>query len=1070
MPEEAPTSQPQKTPLPKKRVLHKTRKMIGGCVKCCLEIFVVLLLLVLIAGGACVYFVSKGDLNVAFAKKHLENAINSEIAPYRIETGKLDVDWKNVFDRPIFRVDDIDFINPDNEKILSMEGLSFTFSRSKILTGKVRPREINVTGLDLHFVRRRDGAIQIGFVAGPSYVIYREGEGDGRATYGSLEEVYQKNLAGVLEEGFLSGLRTLNIMNSAMVFEDLEKDYALSFPDVDASFAPKGNQLRLSFDLNIQNGLTRDFIQTKLSYDRLYQELKTNLKTQNFNPFLWAALFDVEGINTAGSGVKIDSEIDVTLDNNFNIRSSDLNFEASEGKLDVPELYDAPFEFERLALHGAFNRADLTIDLDDSQLLAYGIPINISGKLPIYSESAREYYIPLKFNIAEFKMPLPEKSFPDKFEDKPIYEWLTQRVTSGTVRDYNMDLSFKFEKLEDGTWGGDRDKIFANFSFENGNVDYKPPMLPVSVTSGTAVINSDLDSMVIKAPKGSFKGIKLSDITVGIRDLFAKKKSTIDLDFNAEGELKSFFAYLSKDPINLNQKVGFDTTSVKGSGKFDAKISLSTKKNIPLEDIKIDIKSDLKNALIPKLIKGMNVSANSAKFTIKDGMMRAEGNGALDGTKAKFVWQQYLQSKGKPFKMKVEASLKASKDLRNKFGVGLEDFITGGADVDVKYTSRPDKSADLDVRADLTSAVLHYELLGYSKPVGQVGSATLTAKLFDDQIKSVENLNVTAPDLKISNARMTFQNGDLKTGSFKNNEIGETRANLELEYTSPRVLLLNIDGTVLDVRALFEDRKKGKYDGPALTIKTKVQKLLTHEDQSLSATQVYMRMLNNGDISQFEMDGRVGEGEVYIRYKPDENGSPNLSAQMEDAGAALRAFGLYENVRGGIITVTGTSSDASWNGNVSGQFLLQNFSVRKAPALAKLISAMSLPGLGQLLGNDGVRFKKLTANFKWTSRPEGALISVDDGRTSGSELGLTFSGVIDRATKTLNLNGTIVPASTLNNLIGDIPLLGPLITGGTGSLIAATYKIKGPFTDTVVRINPLSALAPGIVRKILFED
>ena len=131
---------------------------------------------------------------------------------------------------------------------------------------------------------------------------------------------------------------------------------------------------------------------------------------------------------------------------------------------------------------------------------------------------------------------------------------------------------------------------------------------------------------------------------------------------------------------------------------------------------------------------------------------------------------------------------------------------------------------------------------------------------------------------------------------------------------------------------------------------------------------------------------------------------------------------------------------------------------------------MSLPGLGQLLNNDGVVFSKMGANFKWTSRPEGSIITVRDGRTSGSELGLTFEGYIDRATKTINLEGTLVPASTLNNLIGDIPLLGPIITGGTGALIAATYQIKGPYKDTEVRINPLSALAPGIIRKILFED
>lgn len=56
----------------------------------------------------------------------------------------------------------------------------------------------------------------------------------------------------------------------------------------------------------------------------------------------------------------------------------------------------------------------------------------------------------------------------------------------------------------------------------------------------------------------------------------------------------------------------------------------------------------------------------------------------------------------------------------------------------------------------------------------------------------------------------------------------------------------------------------------------------------------------------------------------------------------------------------------------------------------------------------------------------------------------------------------------VNSLLSSIPLVGEILTGGSG-LIAATYTMKGPSKDPQVSVNPLSILTPGFLRKILFE-
>ena len=67
----------------------------------------------------------------------------------------------------------------------------------------------------------------------------------------------------------------------------------------------------------------------------------------------------------------------------------------------------------------------------------------------------------------------------------------------------------------------------------------------------------------------------------------------------------------------------------------------------------------------------------------------------------------------------------------------------------------------------------------------------------------------------------------------------------------------------------------------------------------------------------------------------------------------------------------------------------------------------------------------------------------------------------------LDLQGTIVPAYALNSIIGNIPVIGSLLLGGEGQgLFAANYRVTGSAADPEVSVNPLSALAPGFLRRL----
>jgi hypothetical protein len=218
------------------------------------------------------------------------------------------------------------------------------------------------------------------------------------------------------------------------------------------------------------------------------------------------------------------------------------------------------------------------------------------------------------------------------------------------------------------------------------------------------------------------------------------------------------------------------------------------------------------------------------------------------------------------------------------------------------------------------------------------------------------------------------------------------------------------------------------------------------------------------------MDASVGRGSMFLRFKPEEaTGKRTFRLESSDAGETLKVFGLNDKVNGGTLTVYGQPHQGDKEGDLYGKARMDDFVVRKAPALAKLLNAMSLSGVQSLLNNEGLRFQRLESDFEWLFRDQGDLLVVKDGKTSGTSLGLTFEGVINQGTNITDISGTIIPLSGVNKALGDIPVLGQLLTGGK-ALIAATYKISGPSGDPNVSVNPLSVLAPGFLRGLLFEE
>jgi uncharacterized protein YhdP len=220
--------------------------------------------------------------------------------------------------------------------------------------------------------------------------------------------------------------------------------------------------------------------------------------------------------------------------------------------------------------------------------------------------------------------------------------------------------------------------------------------------------------------------------------------------------------------------------------------------------------------------------------------------------------------------------------------------------------------------------------------------------------------------------------------------------------------------------------------------------------------------LSGGRLDRADIKAVAG-GPLTLTYVPT-GGDIALHLAADDAGAALTGMGLTRGVRGGKLTLDGTTDTSKTPWQTSGTLDMRDFRLTNAPIIARLVNAISPTGLFDLLSGQGLGVDRLSSQVDYAD----GKISFRDGRSAGA-LGISFEGDVDLDRDRIALKGTVVPADTLNRVVAAIPFIGGMLTGGNrGGLLGWTYSVAGSPNDPQVSVNPLSVFALGFLRNLFF--
>jgi hypothetical protein len=181
--------------------------------------------------------------------------------------------------------------------------------------------------------------------------------------------------------------------------------------------------------------------------------------------------------------------------------------------------------------------------------------------------------------------------------------------------------------------------------------------------------------------------------------------------------------------------------------------------------------------------------------------------------------------------------------------------------------------------------------------------------------------------------------------------------------------------------------------------------------------------------------------------------------ETDDAGALFRFTDMYPRMQGGQMWVAMDPPTQDQKPRV-GTLHISNFVVRGEPALQRVVAGAP----GQPRGS--VQFSEMHADF---TRFPGKM-AIRDGVVRGPVVGATVEGQIDYVKNDVHLRGTFVPFYGLNNMFGQIPIVGLILGGGSNEgLLGITYEATGPPSAPRIVVNPVSAIAPGLLRKFILS-
>tara|TARA_B100000029_G_scaffold246112_1_gene243131 strand:+ start:263 stop:2467 length:2205 start_codon:yes stop_codon:yes gene_type:complete len=218
--------------------------------------------------------------------------------------------------------------------------------------------------------------------------------------------------------------------------------------------------------------------------------------------------------------------------------------------------------------------------------------------------------------------------------------------------------------------------------------------------------------------------------------------------------------------------------------------------------------------------------------------------------------------------------------------------------------------------------------------------------------------------------------------------------------------------------------------------------------------------INQNEIISANLNSSFSNNDKFSFSIQSANNEKVTTLFSENAEPFVNKFDFIKGFSGGKIDFYSVKKNNISNSKI----FIFDFNLKEVPALATLLSLASLQGIADLMTGDGIRFDEFEMSFENKDK----LINIEEIYSIGPAISILMNGYIQK-NELVSLRGTLVPATTINNVIGKIKILGNILVGskkGEG-VFGVSFKIKGPPKNLKTTVNPIKTLTPRFITRTL---
>ena len=747
------------------------------------------------------------------------------------------------------------------------------------------------------------------------------------------------------------------------------------------------------------------------------------------------------------------------------LQAINMNIKAHNVSLDPAGAKAAPIIVDRIEFAGRAGIAEASLEIADFVVMSGNTGVRMRGNI---SSGEKSPAIHLAGRVRDISAEFLKTIWPPIIAPKSR-EWIRKNVSQGRVSEGTFQINLKADELAQADIDKKLPEHSVDFSFalKDVNARYFKTLPLLTNASGQGHQKDNDFELDITTGQSSLEGgqtLKLNSGSFIAKDVLLDEVPGI-FAFDISSSIATMLAFASRPEVNMLKANINEFPNLTGEARAAIGLNFPMIDDVPKE--RVDFSTDVKmnNVAVANIVPGADLTEGDFNVDIFPDSISVSGPAKVNGLPAKILWQK--PRNGGPAKSTVSATL--DEKTREKMGLKLTQYLSGPMPIHANIDKDEAGNTIVEVDADLSAVKLKLAAISWVRDPVPGTKANFTVRNTAEG-RSIDNFVLDGDGLHLRGNIKTSTKGKLQSVTMDQIKLDADNVFSAKIVPGDGTVDITLSGKNFDarpyVKTLISPVEKQQSSAPTtsegqdFTMRAHFDHVIANRGESLDNVNATLRA-RASKIAEADITGNFLSGlPVNVTVIPLATGR-ELRVRTNDAGSALRAANFYSKIAGGQMRFYALLGNEEGSPVHKGQLEITNFDVRNEATLAELDQRGQPKKSGPR--KEGINFQRVFLPFTTDAK----FVRLGNVVLKGGDICATADGVIRKVDAAIDVSGTVIPACGLSGVFNNLPLLGDLLSGGNNNegLFGVTYNVGGTVSKPEVKINPVSAIAPGIFRR-----